>query len=55
MLLQIISKLCQSVNFYIMFVLLSDISILYQIHIKIWVDRLGYVKRVKFNINFPKV
>jgi len=51
MLLQIVSKLCQSVilfvNFYIIFMLLS---ITYSSCVKltkIWMDRLGHVKCVK--------
>jgi len=38
-----------------MFVLLSNILILCQINTKIWVDCLGHVKCVKFNINFSTV
>jgi len=46
--LQIVSKIVSKcyiccVNFYIMFVLLSNIFILYQINIIIWVDHLGNV------------
>jgi len=38
-----------------MFVLLSNIFILCQINIIIWVDHLGHVKCVKFNTNFLTV
>jgi len=42
------------INFYVMFVLLSNIFILCQININniIWMDRLGHVKCIKFNTNF---
>jgi len=45
---QIVKMLHFYINFYIIFVLLSNIFILCQINIIIWVDRLGHVKCVNF-------
>jgi len=46
---------CINLYIYIMFVLLSNIFILCQINIIIWVDYLGHRKCVKFNTNFLTV